>query len=289
MASLRSYKRVVGERKLEQLQSKAEQLSKYHILSISSTYQGGGVAEMLNSMAPMFHDMGIDFGWRILHGTPDFFRITKEFHNALQGDNINLSKRMKKTYIETNERFSKFTHVDNHDLVIVNDPQPLALFDFFEKRQPWILRVHIDISHPEPRLWMYLKGFIEKYTQLIISMNEYRKSLRIPQSVIHPGIDPLSEKNKKLSKNTIDRHLTKNGINIERPIVSQISRFDKWKDPIGVIRVFEKVRQKANCQLALIGSFARDDPEGHQIYEKVSKRVEKKQIRERHHNTPERN
>ncbi|MFX1520011.1 MAG: glycosyltransferase [Promethearchaeota archaeon] len=279
MASLKSYRRVIGKENFEQLQMKAENFSKNHILCINSTYQGGGVAEMLNSMIPMFHDIGIDFGWRILHGNPDFFKITKSFHNALQGDKINLSENRKNIYYETNKRFSKFTHINNHDLVIVHDPQPLALVDFFEKRQPWIFRAHIDITHPNPILWTYLKKFIEQYDHLVISMEKYKKELSIPQSVIYPAIDPLSPKNKKPSDNTISKTIAKHGINIERPIISQVSRFDKWKDPLGVIRVFELVRQKTDCQLVLLGAFATDDPEGQQIYEKVRKRVNKSKYR----------
>ncbi|WP_287587280.1 glycosyltransferase [Candidatus Borrarchaeum sp.] len=275
MASLKNYRSIVGIEHFEQLQMKSEKFSKYHILCINSTYQGGGVAEMLNSMIPMFHDFGIDFGWRILHGNPDFFKVTKSYHNGLQGDKVNLSERRKKIYYETNKRFSKFTHINNHDLVIVHDPQPLALVDFYEKKQPWIFRAHIDITHPNPTHWTYLKNFIEQYDHLVISMEKYKKELNIPQSVIYPAIDPLCQKNKKISDKMIDSTLTKHGINIERPIISQVSRFDKWKDPLGVIRVFEMVRQKLDCQLVLLGAFATDDPEGQQIYEKVRKKVNK--------------
>jgi trehalose synthase len=161
----------------------------------------------------------------------------------------------------------------------VHDPQPLALVDFYKTKQPWIFRAHIDITHPNPIHWTYLKKFIEQYDHLIISMEKYKKELNIPQSVIYPAIDPLCQKNKKISEKMIDNTLTNNGINIERPIISQVSRFDKWKDPLGVIRVFEVVRQKLDCQLVLLGAFATDDPEGQQIYEKVRKKVNKSKFK----------
>ncbi|RLI99893.1 MAG: glycosyl transferase family 1 [Candidatus Aenigmatarchaeota archaeon] len=277
--NLKDYRKIVGKAVMDEIYSKAEKFSDKHVVCISSTYQGGGVAELLNNLVFLFDEIGIDFGWRILHGSPDFFGITKKFHNALQGEKINLSDRKKELYCETNRRFSTFTHLCNqhthHDLVIVHDPQPLPLINFYKKKQPWIFRLHIDVSHPNLEVWNYLKPFIEKYDSLVISKEEYRKNLSIPQNIIYPAIDPLSQKNKFLSEKTVDRILGKYGINDNKPIISQVSRFDKWKDPIGVIKIFEYVRKRVNCQLVLLGSLATDDPEGQVLFKKVEKKAEK--------------
>lgn len=273
--NLKDYRKVAGEAIINEILTKAEKLSVKHLVCISSTHSGGGVAELLNSLVFLFDEMGIDFGWRILHGTPDFFTITKKFHNALQGEQINLSSRKKEIYYDVNRRFSKFTHL-YHDLVIVHDPQPLPLIDFYKKRQPWIFRCHIDLSHPNPEVWSYLKSFVKKYDRLVVSHKNYIKNgLIIPQSIIYPAIDPLAPKNEPLYLNKIRKYLAKFEIDADKPIISQISRFDKWKDPIGVIKVFEQVRKEVDCQLVLLGSFATDDPEGQQILEKVKSTVDK--------------
>jgi trehalose synthase len=275
MNYLKNYSKIVGSKVIDQIIDKAEKFSNKHILAINSTYQGGGVAEMLNSLVVLFHELGLDYGWRILHGNPDFFKITKSFHNALQGAHVNISDRIKKIYYETNERFSKFTHINNHDLVIVHDPQPLPLITFYTKNQPWIWRAHIDITHPNPYLWEYLKPFIEQYDHMVYSVEEYRKNLSVSQSVIFPAIDPLTMKNRNLQDRTISKKFMQNKIDTKKPIISQISRFDKWKDPIGVLKIFEMVKKEVDCQLILLGSFAIDDPEGQQIFERVHKKVEK--------------
>jgi trehalose synthase len=273
--NLSSYAAIVGKPEIEKIYAEAEKLSGKHITCVNSTYQGGGVAEILNSLVPLFDQVGVDFGWRILHGTPDFFTITKKFHNALQGSKINLSKRKKDIYYETNRRFSTFTHIE-HDLVIVHDPQPLPLISFYKKAQPWIFRCHIDISNPNKEVWDYLKGYIQKYDHFVVSLPEYQKDdLDIPQSVINPAIDPLTAKNKAVSETKISTYLEKFGIDRKKPIISQVSRFDPWKDPIGVVKVFERVRKKMDCQLVLLGQFATDDPEGHKILMSLQKKVDK--------------
>jgi trehalose synthase len=273
--NLSSYAAIVGKPELEKIHAEAEKLSGKHITCVNSTYQGGGVAEILNSLVPLFDQVGVDFGWRILHGTPDFFTITKKFHNALQGSKINLSKRKKDIYYETNRRFSTFTHIE-HDLVIVHDPQPLPLISFYKKAQPWIFRCHIDISNPNKEVWDYLKGFIQKYDHFVVSLPEYQKDdLDIPQSVIHPAIDPLTAKNKPVSETKISKYLEKFGIDRKKPIISQVSRFDPWKDPIGVVKIFERVKKRMDCQLVLLGQFATDDPEGHKILMSLQKKVDK--------------
>jgi trehalose synthase len=276
--TLGKYKKYCGKKELDLIYAKANKLKNKHIVFISSTYQGGGVAEMLNSLIFLFNDIGIKVGWRILHGTVDFFTTTKKIHNALQGSKINLSQRKKHLYDETNRRFSIYTHINN-DMVVVHDPQPLPLINFYKKTKPWIFRCHIDTSQSNPEVWSYLKDYINKYDRIIVSKDEYKRDLQIPSTVIRPAIDPLSTKNRDVTEKTIQETLTKHGISTEKPVIAQISRFDKWKDPLGVIKVFESVRKKVNCTLVLLGSMATDDPEGSIIYKKTLKKVEKSKFK----------
>jgi len=227
------------------------------------------VAEILNSLVPLMNDIGIDAGWRTLHGNPDFFTITKKFHNALQGDSLNLTATKKRLYVQANEAFSTFTHID-HDCVIIHDAQPLPLIKFSRNRRPWIWRCHIDLSHPNSQLWDFLTSFILRYHLVVISSENYkRKGLPVEQRIIQPAIDPLTAKNKELSDRDISKYLKKFGIKTDKPIISQISRFDKWKDPEGVISIYKRVREKVDCRLVMSGGVATDDPEGPKIYERL--------------------
>ncbi|MBD3282056.1 MAG: glycosyltransferase [Candidatus Portnoybacteria bacterium] len=268
---LKDYEKIAGQEIVENIRKKSKKLSGKHMVCVSSTHEGGGVAEMLNSLIVLFNKMGIRFGWRILHGTPDFFTVTKKFHNALQGEDIHFSDKKKKLYYETNKRYALFNHID-HDLVVVHDPQPLPLINFYEKKQPWVFRCHVDLSNPDQDLWSYLKKYIEKYDEMIVSTEEYKKNLKISQSIIHPAIDPLTVKNNEISKDVMEEYLGKNGISLKKPIISQISRYDKWKDPEGVIKVFEKVKKEVDCQLVLLGNMVTDDPESVKIYSKTIKK-----------------
>lgn len=273
MIHLNDYRDIVGDKVISKIYKKARKLYGKRIIHLNSTYLGGGVAEILNSLVPLFNDIGIDAGWRIIRGNPDLFSITKKFHNALQGDRINLTEIKKRLYIQASEEFSVYTHLD-HDCVIIHDPQPLPLINFYRKMQPWIWRCHVDISHPDEQLWETLKGFILKYDVAVVSSEEYKKDdLYVEQRVIHPVIDPLSPKNMELNNNNIPKYLKKFGVPTDKPLLTQISRFDKWKDPEGVIEVFKLVKQKVDCRLVLCGSMATDDPEGVKMFKKVEKRA----------------
>ena len=267
--SLENYRKIVGDKIIYKIFKAARKIYDAKLLHINSTYLGGGVAELLKSLVPLMNSIGIETDWRTLHGSPDFFMITKKFHNALQGDKINLTNIKKKIYEETNEEFSTYCHI-NHDLVIIHDPQPLPLIKFYKKNQPWIWRCHIDISNPYEELWDYLKGFILRYDLIVISTEKYKRDdLPMEQIVIPPGIDPLSPKNMDLPEEIINKYLKKYGIPIDKPIIAQIARFDKWKDPKGVIEVFKIVKKHVDCRLVLCGSFALDDPESQIIYDNI--------------------
>ena len=271
MKSLDDYLEIVSEKVLGQIYQKAHRLINKHIVHINSTAHGGGVAEILNNLIVLLNDIGVDAGWRVLIGQSDFFSITKKFHNGLQGNSINLSNIKKKLYLETNDRFSHFTHLD-HDCVIVHDPQPLPLIKFNKKIQPWIWRCHIDITHPNQELWNFVKTFILRYDLMVISSEKFRKDdLPLEQRIIHPSIDPLSPKNMDLSDDLIAKTLKKFDIPIDKPLITQVSRFDPWKDPEGVLKVFNEVKEKVDCRLLYCYNMAPDDPEGIVIYNKMKK------------------
>ncbi|MBL7067117.1 MAG: glycosyltransferase [Candidatus Marinimicrobia bacterium] len=273
MIHLNDYRKIVGDKVISEIYKKARGLYGKSIIHLNSTYMGGGVAEILNSLIPLFNEIGIDAGWRIIRGNPDLFNITKKFHNALQGDKINLSEIKKKLYVQTSEDFSVYTHLD-HDCVIIHDPQPLPLIKFYKKRQPWVWRCHVDISNPNEQLWEFLKGFILNYDIAIFSSEEYKKDdIYLDQKIIHPVIDPLSPKNMELSEKVISKYLKKFGVPTDKPLLTQISRFDKWKDPEGVLDVFKLVKSEVDCRLVLCGSMATDDPEGVKIFKQVEKKA----------------
>jgi len=240
---------------------------------VNSTYQGGGVAEILHSLVLLMNDVGVDTGWRILHGSLDFFDVTKKFHNALQGASLNLSERKKQLYLQVNESFAKFTHL-NHDCVIVHDPQPLPLIKYYKKRQPWIWRCHIDLTEPHKHLWDFLKGFLLKYDQIVVSSKKYfKEDLPVDQRLMFPAINPLSLKNRDLSEGTIIKYIKKAGIPTDKPIITQVSRLDPWKDPEGVLETFERVKEQVDCRLVFCYNLASDDPEGVQIYNRVYRKA----------------
>ncbi len=267
--SIVGYAPIVGYEVIARIYKKARKLYGRRMVHINSTYYGGGVAEMLSSLVPLLNDVGINAGWRILRGGPDFFDITKKFHNALQGDKINLSEMKKRLYLRTNDDFASYTHI-NHDFVVVHDPQPLPLIKFYQKKAPWVWRCHIDLSSPNEDLWKFFEHFVVRYDTVIVSNEQYKiTDFPVDQRIFFPVIDPLSNKNVDLPRTTIDKFLRKFKVPTDKPILLQVSRFDKWKDPIGVLQVFERVKQEVDCRLVMCGNMASDDPEGWEIYQEV--------------------
>lgn len=275
MLRLEDFRHIVPDETLAEIYAKARRLYRKHIVHLNATYQGGGVAEILYSLVLLMNDVGIDAGWRILHGSQEFFEITKSFHNALQGAKLNLSTRKKRTYLQVNDNFSRFSHLD-HDCVIIHDPQPLSIIQSYRKSQPWIWRCHIDLTNPHKELWDFLKGFLLKYDQIVVSSEKYFKDdLPIDQRLMLPAINPLSRKNKDINEKTMMEHITKAGIPTDKPIITQVSRLDPWKDPEGVIDVFKQVKQKVDCRLVFCYNVASDDPEGMRMYNKVLRKANK--------------
>ena len=268
LATVEDYELLIGAEAVDRILKKVERLRDLHIVNINSTYYGGGVAELLSSLTLLMNGSGIRTGWRVIQGRPDFFSITKKMHNALQGGDINLTELKTQIYEEVAFENAARLHID-HDIVIVHDPQPLPLIRHFRKKAPWIWRCHVDLSHPDPEMWNYLAPLIERYDAVVMSMPEYAQDLSVPQRFIMPAINPFSSTNADLSDTEIDERLAHYDIPTDLPLVVQVSRFDTWKDPQGVIDAFKIARRQVDCTLVLVGNVATDDPEGQEVFAKV--------------------
>jgi trehalose synthase len=274
---IEDYEPLVGAESIERILRKAKPLHDLHVVNINSTYYGGGVAQLLSSLTLLMNSLGIDTGWRAIHGPPDFFSVTKKMHNALQGGEINLSERKIELYEEVVYENSIRNHLD-HDFVIVHDPQPLPLINYYRKKSPWVWRCHIDLSNPNQELWKYLSQFIEKYDAIILSSKDYAQKIGKPQLFFMPAIDPFSIVNKELGEEEISERLSHYDIPTDLPLVVQISRFDRWKDPEGVIKAFKLARREVDCTLVLLGNVATDDPEGEEVYNSLRENREERII-----------
>jgi len=265
VTTIDEFKPLVGAEAVERVKAKAAQLQNIHVVHVNSTYYGGGVAEILGPLTLLMNSVGIKTGWRVIQGSPDFFSVTKKMHNALQGGEINLSKRKTGIYEEVVYENVIRNHLD-HDRVIIHDPQPLPMVAHFRKKGPWIWRCHLDMTDPNRELWAYLKPFIEKYDAAVFSLEEFAQDLTTPQVFFKPAINPFSIKNRKLSEEEIHERLNHYKIPTDLPIVAQISRFDPWKDPEGVINAFKLASKEIDATLVLLGNIATDDPEGEEMY-----------------------
>ena len=268
---LHHYNKIIGKDAIEKLRASAEPLQNKHVVHINSTLTGGGVAEILNTLVFLMNDLGIDTGWRTMLGSHSFFKVTKGVYNSLQGDpNWRMTKERKGIFLEYCERNSIINHIEDHDIIIIHDSQPLGMIRHYTKKAIWLWRCHSDLSAPSKETMSFLMPYIRKFDGAIISSKKFRiKGLSKPQFIIPPGIDPLSPKNKKISNNQAKRLLSKKGIDLDKPVISQISRFDPWKNHLGLIRMYNMIREKQDCQLVMIGDMAADDPQGPLIYHKI--------------------
>jgi len=260
--TLEQYAPLIGAEAVERIAGKAARVGTMRVAHISSTFYGGGVTELLTPLTLMMNASGIETDWHLIQGTPGFFSSTKKLHNALQGESIELSEAEQAVYEEVVFENALRLHLEDCDAVIVHDPQPLPLIKHFPDRDvPWLWQCHVDLSSPHPATWAHLRGHIEQYDAVIFSLPEYEKQLRVEQRFMTPAIDPFSTKNAELSDEEIAECLRYHRIPVDRPLVTQISRFDRWKDPIGVIEAVRKARKQADCRLVLLGNNASDDPE----------------------------
>ncbi len=268
-ATLEDYRRVAGSAAIDELVLLADRVRHRRLQHINSTSVGGGVAELLTRLVPLFRDLGIETTWDVMKGDQAFFEVTKSFHNALHGGTEVITQEMFDVYRQT-------TDMNLHDLgndgdfVVVHDPQPAALI---AKKQGtsghWLWRCHIDVATPDPTVWGFLKQFVDQYDASIFSMPAFAQKLAIPQFMVPPSIDPLADKNRDLPESEVTAVLEKHGIDPARPVLTQISRFDRLKDPLGVIRAYRLVKRRYDCQLVLAGGGASDDPEGEQVLQEV--------------------
>ncbi len=242
------------------LQKLGEKMKNRSFLHINSTRAGGGVAEILQRMIPILVEFGIDAKWEVINGDAKFFDITKKIHNALQGNFEAITEEMWEYHFEVNRKNAEVYQLDA-DAVLIHDPQPSPLIEF-RKGGRWIWRCHIDVSNPVREVWSHLSRYCEKYDAAIFSVEKFAQAMVIDQFIVPPSIDPISEKNRELREDEIDETVIKFHIPTDRPILLQVSRFDRFKDPIGVIKAYQIVKKYNDCILVLAGSPASDDPEG---------------------------
>ncbi len=271
------YVPIVGQEEVDSVKALAEQLKGKSVTHVNSTSFGGGVAELLENLVPIMKDVGLDVHWEVIKGSVDFFNVTKKIHNALQGMSLDLSDEDVRTYLEYNRMNSEST-ILNTDFVIIHDNQPAAMIQFLPaKNDRWIWRCHIDLSTPNLAVWNFLEPYVSRYDAAVFTSQKYvMPSLNGPKIFIRPpSIDPLSDKNKEISADEISEVLKKYGVNPEKPIITQVGRFDPWKDPLGVIDVYRLVKKEVpQVQLLLIAGMATDDPEGWIYFEKTARHAD---------------
>jgi len=263
------YVGIIDPQMIADIQRAARRMYGLRVLHVNSTFHGGGVAGMLNSLVPLMNDVGINADWNLLYGDPALFAVTKKLHNGLQGENVALTPAEFDAYLSVNRTFALYSPIV-HDVVIVHDPQPLPMIRFRQRENPWVWRCHIDISTPNEAVMEALYPYILRYDGAVISSERFRRpGMSLETHIIPPAIDPFSDLNRDLSEDEVERKLQEYGIANHKPLIVQVSRFDKWKDPIGVLRVYENVRRSVDCRLVLLGNMATDDPEGPAIFEQV--------------------
>lgn len=267
---LADYGSIIGNAELEELCFLAKGLNGTTVKMINSTAVGGGVAEMLNRLVPLLSELEVPTHWEVLTGGNDFFEVTKGFHNALHGGDFHLTPEIERIFLACNEQNRQRMQF-SEDFIVIHDPQPAGLVSARDGiRGQWIWRCHIDLSNPNRDVWGFLRPMIEQFDAAIFSSQSYARQLNIPQFLFYPCIDPLSEKNKDLDESVVQRICDNFGIDRSRPIVTQVSRFDRLKDPVGVIRAYKMAKQYVDCQLVLAGGGASDDPEGAAVLQEVT-------------------
>lgn len=270
--TLADYIDVVGEEIVAQTQSLAGPLEGKSVVHVNSTRYGGGVAEILSWLVPLMNELGLNASWEVIEGNPDFFQTTKKIHNGLQGFDVDLNDSDIQAYWDTNERnFANLKDkVQDADFVIIHDPQPASfLQQSSSRRGKWAWRCHIDASRPNRAVWKFLEPLVRDYDASIFSMPQFARALPNRQFLIAPSIDPLSEKNQELPVSEVQKVLEQFKLDPERPILTQVSRYDRFKDPVGVIEAYKLVKKSQNVQLVLAGGGAADDPEGAEVLKEV--------------------
>ena len=262
-SSLDPYVSLLGAKEVEELHALARPLEGKAVDMVNSTFVGGGVAEILTRLLPLMRGVGLEARWHVMDGDLEFFEVTKAFHNALHGGAHSLRPKDFEIFLDYNRRNRESIPLEG-PYVVIHDPQPAALIEGrpAKDRRRWIWRCHIDLSRPDRGVWEFLENYVSRYDGAIFSASEFSRQLPIPQYLFHPSIDPLSDKNRDLDADFVANVLSGYNIDPDRPILTQISRFDRLKDPIGVVRAYRIVKRYFDCQLVLAGGGASDDPEG---------------------------
>lgn len=269
VSTLDDYTNILGKAEVAELRTLASRLGKRSVQMVNSTAVGGGVAEMLTRIVPLLQELELPVRWDVITGGDDFFAVTKAFHNALHGGSYDLPDQSFQTFLNYSDQNRARMRFDS-EFVMIHDPQPAALIDARPNGSGhWIWRCHIDLSRPNKKVWDFLAPYVTKYDCAIFSSPEFSRKLPMPQYLFYPSIDPLADKNRELDPEYVNEVIQRFGIDRERPILTQISRFDRLKDPLGVVRAYQIVKRYVDCQLVLAGGGASDDPEGEAVLSEV--------------------
>lgn len=270
---LQKYAEVAGQDVVEHLRQLAKPLKGMHVVHVNSTRLGGGVAEILHKMVPLMQALDLQTSWEVIEGTSEFYQCTKSFHNGIQGDKVDLPERLLTVYEETNSKTAEklAEKLQEANIVIIHDPQPAALIKYFPNRKgKWVWRCHIDVSKPYRTVWRYLRDFVQLYDASIFSLASFAQPLPHPIYLIPPSIDPFHDKNVELTTSEIRSVYSRFNIDAESPMILQVSRYDRFKDPLGVIQAFKMAKKFIpTLQLVLAGGGASDDPEGEIVLQEV--------------------
>ena len=269
---LEKYVPIVGAEVIDHLRHLAEPLRGSRVVHVNSTREGGGVAEILSWLIPFKQELGLETSWEVIEGGPEFYQCTKSFHNGLQGAPVAIPPGQLAAYEQTNRDNAERLRglLSEADFVFIHDPQPAPLFQFCpEHKGKWVWRCHIDLSRPHRAVWKYLRDWVGSYDASIWSLADFAQPLPHPLYLIAPSIDPLSQKNRDLYPGEVDAVFDRHGLDPDLPLITQVSRYDRFKDPLGVIRSYQLAREYTPLQLVLAGGGAADDPEGEEVLREV--------------------
>jgi len=269
MSLLDRYEPIVGASVVARIRRLADAVQGRRVLMVNSTSQGGGVAEILHSMVPLMNEVGVATVWKVIEGDEAFYNCTKSFHNGFQGNKVLLTSSMREAYLRTSRINMDKINTDGYDIVVIHDPQPAALIRKRRPGQKWVWRCHIDAAAPDLKVWQFLKPWVQEYDGSIFSMPAFSREMPHPQYIIHPSIDPFSPKNRPMNGEEVARRVQNLGIPTDLPLILQVSRFDRFKDPLGVIEAYQRVKATNPCRLVLVGGPADDDPEGAEVLAEV--------------------
>jgi len=268
VTTLSDYREIAPKGTVDFISRMAERVKGRRLLNISATRYGGGVAELLHRMGPMLTELGVDASWEVITGNPLFYQTTRALYHALQGTEQVVTEEMLEAYRAVTRENARRLPLEA-DLVLVHEAPPAGLVEYRPPAGRWVWRCHIDVSAPQRRVWSFLRRYVTRYDAAVFSLPRFAPQLPIPKYLVYPSIDPLGDKNRRLTRQEVEATLDRLQIPRDKPIVLQVSRFDRFADPVGVINAFRLVRRHNDCRLVLAGSGAADDPEGAAVLAEV--------------------